>query len=214
LARSLAANLNSVAALQVNFFLAAYGLINFSAFQSSFIRLPGWRPSFTFYNQWLSLVGTGICAAVMFLIQWGVALATFAVTLILYLYVSYRRPDANWGSITQAAVSVNALRYVQGMNKVEDHVKTYRPQVLVLAGHPGTRPALMDFAHLMTKSSALLVAGHVVRDPLRFNHRMLFMQRGYDWMRRHRIKGFYDLVENERFDLGARALMHLSGLGK
>ena len=48
-----------------------------------------------FYNIWLSLLGTGICAAVMFLIQWYVALATFAVTLILYLYVSYRRPGGS-----------------------------------------------------------------------------------------------------------------------
>ena len=55
-----------------------------------------WNPCLVlllqFYNQWLSLLGTGFCAVVMFLIQWDVALATFAVVIILYLYVSYRRP--------------------------------------------------------------------------------------------------------------------------
>ncbi|CAG0893458.1 unnamed protein product [Darwinula stevensoni] len=210
----LIADLNAVATLQVNFFLAAYGLINFSAFHSSFSKFPGWRPAFKFYNLWLSLLGTGICAAVMFLIQWDVALATFAVTLILYLYVSYRRPDANWGSSTQAAASTNALRYVQSMNRVEDHVKTYRPQVLVLAGHPSTRPALMDFAHLITKSYALLIVGHVVRDSLQYDNRVSLIQKGYTWLNRHHIKGFYDVVESDRLDLGTKALLQLSGLGR
>ncbi|CAG0901500.1 unnamed protein product [Darwinula stevensoni] len=211
---TLAADLNAVATLQVNFYLAAYGLINFSAFHSSFTKYPGWRPSFKFYNLWLSLLGTGICATVMFLIQWDVALATFAVTLILYLYVSYRRPDANWGSSTQALASTNALRYVQSMNRVENHVKTYRPQVLVLAGHPSTRPALMDFAHLITKSYALLIVGHVNRDPFKYENRVSLIQKGYAWLNRHHIKGFYDVVESDCLDLGTKALLQLSGLGR
>ncbi|CAG0902473.1 unnamed protein product [Darwinula stevensoni] len=210
----LIADLNAVATLQVNFFLAAYGLINFSAFHSSFTKYPGWRPAFKFYNQWCSLFGTGFCAVVMFLIQWDVALATFAVVIILYLYVSYRRPDANWGSSTQAAVSMNALRYVQVSNQVEDHVKTYRPQVLVLAGHPSNRPSLMDFTYLLTKSSALLVSGNVVKGPIKYNERASLIQRGYAWLERHHIKGFYDVVESDRFDVGARAFFQLSGLGK
>ena len=122
--------------------------------------------------------------------------------------------DANWGSSTQAAVSMNALRYVQVSNQVEDHVKTYRPQVLVLSGHPSNRPALMDFTYLLTKSSALFVSGNVVKGPIKYNERASLIQRGYAWMERHHIKGFYDVVESDRFDLGARAFFQLSGLGK
>ena len=40
------ANLNAVATLVVNFFLAAYALINFSVFHASITKAPGWRPSF------------------------------------------------------------------------------------------------------------------------------------------------------------------------
>ena len=39
----------------------------------------------------------------------------------------------------------------QALTKVEDHVKNYRPKILLLSGNPGDRPALMDFASLLTK---------------------------------------------------------------
>ncbi|CAG0905541.1 unnamed protein product, partial [Darwinula stevensoni] len=42
----LIANLNAVATLVVNFFLAAYALINFSVFHATITKAPGWRPSF------------------------------------------------------------------------------------------------------------------------------------------------------------------------
>lgn len=40
------AELNAIAPLISNFFLAAYGLINFSTFHASLVRPVGWRPTF------------------------------------------------------------------------------------------------------------------------------------------------------------------------
>lgn len=45
-----------------------------------------------YYNAWVSLIGTLLCIAVMFLISWWTALVTFFVVITLYLYVSYRKP--------------------------------------------------------------------------------------------------------------------------
>ena len=52
---------------------------------------------------------------------------------------------------------------MQRLNQVRDHVKNYRPQVLVLSGMPGSRPPLVDFANSLTKNVSLLVCGHVVK---------------------------------------------------
>ena len=41
---------------------------------------------------WLSLAGSILCVAVMFLISWWTALITLSVVLALYLVVSYRKP--------------------------------------------------------------------------------------------------------------------------
>jgi hypothetical protein len=71
--------------------------------------------------------------------------------------------DVNWGSSTQAQTYTNALLAVQQLNNVEDHVKNYRPQILVLSGMPGFRPPLIDFAYLITKNLSLMICGHILK---------------------------------------------------
>jgi hypothetical protein len=47
-----------------------------------------------------------------------------------YYYVNRsNKPEANWGSSNQSMSFVNALKSVQALAKVEDHVKTFRPKV-------------------------------------------------------------------------------------
>jgi solute carrier family 12 (sodium/potassium/chloride transporter), member 2 len=70
--------------------------------------------------------------------------------------------EVNWGSSTQAQIYRNALVSIQQLAQVEDHVKNYRPQLLVLSAMPGSRPALIDFAYLISKKNALIVCGHII----------------------------------------------------
>lgn len=67
----------------------------------------------------------------------------------------------NWGSTTQAQIYKNALNAAQQLNNLEDHVKNYRPQILVLTGMPSERPELVEFAHFLTKNLSMLVCGHI-----------------------------------------------------
>ena len=94
-------DLDVVSGLLSNFFIAAYALINFSVFHASVTNSPGWRPSFKYYNKWLSLLGTILCITVMFLMESNYALVTFIIIIILYVCVCVRKPSANWGSSTQ-----------------------------------------------------------------------------------------------------------------
>nr|XP_036672379.1 solute carrier family 12 member 1 isoform X2 [Drosophila suzukii] len=206
--------LNLIAPLISNFFLAAYMLINFSTFHASLAKPVGWRPTFKYYNMWLSLLGSILCVAVMFLISWATALITFAAVLALYLIVAYRKPDVNWGSTTQAQTYKNALMSVQQLNNVEEHVKNYRPQILVLSGLPNTRPVLVDLAYMLTKNLSLMVCGHVLRGSSSQKYRTYLQERAGNWFRKHRVKGFYALVDGEDFESGTRALMQASGIGK
>lgn len=96
------------------------------------------------------------------MVHWITALITVGVLAFLYLYVSYNKPDVNWGSSTQAQSYNSALKSIQELNNVNDHVKNYRPQILVLSGLPGSRPPLVDFANLLTKELSLMLCGHVV----------------------------------------------------
>lgn len=71
--------------------------------------------------------------------------------------------DVNWGSSTQAQMYNNALATVHQLDRVQDHVKNYRPQILVFSGLPSTRPPLVDFGHLITKNTSLLTCGNILK---------------------------------------------------
>ncbi|KAL5275699.1 SLC12A1 family protein [Megaselia abdita] len=210
----LVGELNLIAPLISNFFLAAYMLINFSTFHASLAKPVGWRPTFKYYNMWLSLVGSVLCVAVMFLISWVTALITFSAVLALYLIVAYRKPDVNWGSTTQAQTYKNALMSVQQLNNVEEHVKNFRPQILVLSGLPNSRPTLVDFAYMLTKNLSLLVCAHVSRGTVSQRYRNYLNDKATSWFRKHKVKGFYSIIDGEDFECGARALMQAAGVGK
>lgn len=52
----------------------------------------GWRPSFKYYNMWVSLAGAILCCVVMFVINWAAALLTNVIVMALYIYVSHKKP--------------------------------------------------------------------------------------------------------------------------
>lgn len=163
---------------------------------------------------WLSLIGAILCVAVMFLISWKTALLTFSAVIALYLIVSYGKPNVNWGSTTQAQMYKNALQSVLQLNSVDEHVKNYRPQILVLSGHPSTRPILIDFANLLTNKLSFMICGHVVNGVSTQKDRIFFQRHARDWLKKHKVKGFYSIVDGENFETGTRALLQASGIGK
>lgn len=163
---------------------------------------------------WLSLLGACLCVAVMFLISWPTALLTFAAVIALYMIVSYGKPDVNWGSTTQAQTYKNALLSVLQLNNVDEHVKNYRPQILVMAGTPNTRPILVDFANLLTKNLSLLICGHVFKGQSTQRQRVFLQRQAREWLQKHKVKGFYTIVDGEDFEIGSRALLQASGVGK
>ena len=87
-------DLNAIAPLISNFYLASYTLVNFCTFHASLTKPIGWRPTFKYYNTWLSLLATFICVAIMFLISWVTALITYTAIISCYMLVMYRKPGA------------------------------------------------------------------------------------------------------------------------
>lgn len=210
----LVGELNAIAPLISNFFLAAYMLVNFSTFHASLAKPVGWRPTFKYYNMWLSLFGAIVCVAVMCLISLPLAMLTFIAVVTLYLIVSVNSPDVNWGSTTQAQTYKNALLSVLQLNNVDEHVKNYRPQILVLSGMPNTRPILIDLANLLTRNLSLLISGHINKGSSTQRERIFMQRQARDWFKKHKVKGFFTSVDGESFESGARALFQASGIGK
>ncbi|NXA39796.1 S12A2 protein, partial [Eudromia elegans] len=212
----LIAELNVIAPIISNFFLASYALINFSVFHASLAKSPGWRPAFKYYNMWISLVGAILCCIVMFVINWWAALLTYVIVLGLYIYVTYKKPDVNWGSSTQALTYLNALQHSIRLSGVEDHVKNFRPQCLIMTGAPNSRPALLHIVHAFTKNVGLMICGHVHMGPRRQAMKELStdLAKYQRWLIKNKMKAFYAPVHAEDLRDGGQYLMQAAGLGR
>ena len=127
-------DLNAIAPLITNFFLATRALINFACFLASYSRSPGWRPTYRMYNKWVSLATALLCIAVMFAISWWQALITVVIGIFLYLYIRRTAPNVNWGAAELGLKWLQAKRALLQLDKVQlsHHVKTWRPIFLAV----------------------------------------------------------------------------------
>ncbi|KAH3837753.1 solute carrier family 12 member 1-like [Dreissena polymorpha] len=207
-------SLDIIAPIISNFFLMVYAMVNFSCFNASMANTPGFRPGFKLYNKWLSLLGSLLCMAAMFLINWWAALVTYAIVAGVYLYIKVSKPDVNWGSSTQAIVYSDALKTTLKLINIDDHVKNFRPQILVLTGYPRNRPNLLDFAATITKKQSLLISGHVFKGDLEEHLARLRSMSVYRWFSARKVKAFYNSVCAPTFRIGVQVLLQALGVGK
>uniref|UniRef100_A0A674PN39 Solute carrier family 12 member 1 n=1 Tax=Takifugu rubripes TaxID=31033 RepID=A0A674PN39_TAKRU len=209
-------DLNIIAPIISNFFLASYALINFSCFHASYAKSPGWRPAYKYYNMWLSLLGALLCCVVMFIINWWAALLTYAIEILLYVYVTVKKPDVNWGSSKQAVSFVSAVSNALDLMGIEDHVKNFRPQILAMTGSVRDRPALLDLANSLTKNYGLCLSCEVFVGPRSeaLEEINACMEKNQLWLTKTKRKAFYTAVACEDFRAGAESLLQVSGLGR
>ncbi|KAA8595906.1 hypothetical protein FQN60_011197 [Etheostoma spectabile] len=212
----LVGNLNTIAPIISNFFLASYALVNFSCFHASYAKSPGWRPAYKYYNMWLSLLGALLCCVVMFVINWWAALITYGIEILLYIYVKVKKPDVNWGSSTQAVTFVSAVNNALSLSGVEDHVKNFRPQILALSGSARARPALLDLAHSLSKNYGLCLSCEVFVGPRSeaLEEMNAGMEKNQLWLQKTKRKAFYAAVTCDNFREGTKCLLQASGLGR
>nr|XP_006114792.1 solute carrier family 12 member 3 [Pelodiscus sinensis] len=212
----LIAELNTIAPIISNFFLCSYALINFSCFHASITNSPGWRPSFRYYSKWAALFGAVVSVVIMFLLTWWAALIAISIVVFLLGYVLYKKPEVNWGSSVQAGSYNLALNYSVGLNEVNEHIKNYRPQCLVLTGPPNFRPALVDFVGTFTKNLSLMICGNVLIGlcKQKMSESRLTSNGHMKWLTKRKIKAFYTDVVADDLRSGVQMLMQASGLGK
>ncbi|XP_077961669.1 solute carrier family 12 member 3 isoform X2 [Gasterosteus aculeatus] len=206
--------LNTTAALLSNFFLCSYSLINFSCFYASIVNSPGWRPLFRYYSKWTALFGAVISVVLMFLFTWWAALVTFTIVISLFAYVSSKKPTVNWGSSVQASTYNMALSSSVWLSGVDDHVKNFRPQCLVMTGPPNQRPALVDFVGSFTKKICLMICGDIIMEQDKHARPHDSTDMSLKWLNKRKVRSFYSSFPANSVRVGARHLLQASGLGK
>ena len=228
-------DLNTIAPIISNFFLASYCLINYSCFMASLSKTPGWRPGFKYYNKWLSLFGAVVCFIIMFVMSWIAGLITIAITFGLYLLIHFKQkefdvtnnPQAiNWGSSSLSYIE--ALNSTQKLEQVRTHVKNFRPGTLALVGDPRDRPALAYLAGSITKDTSLMICGNFIdtasvvpnavnkeeasqpENPYLIDTKAKAIK---SWFQEKNIKSFYTTFFGNSFFQAANGLIQTAGVG-
>ena len=208
-------DLNQVAPIVTNFYLVQYGFINYAVASAHFSKAPGWRPSFKYYNGYISAIGAVQCLASMFMVGYVTAIITLIVCVIIYQYVVFTKPTVNWGESSQAAIHVKVLKLMYDLEKTKPHVKNWRPQYLFLSdGNFVDHPDVIVAMKLMKKARGVNIVGTVLIGDLlnRYEDRAnVEYSRG---IRDYGVDAFTSVVVAPSMLEGVKSLLQIGGLGK
>ena len=224
-------DLNAVAPIITQIFLVTFGLMNASCFLSSLSKSPGWRPTFRYYNPWVSALGSVFCVVAMFLLSWWAALVTIGIGTFLLILQFWRPPKVSWGPSGQAFQITNAVDNTMNLRKIPFHAKTWRPHLLVLVQSVEEDESLIIFSwNFGAGGGGMTLCGQVIigsfRDMLPLHS--IDNAEGYRSVRFHCAKNvrgkvkdvkikhnvFWDVVIADSFQRGAQMLFFSTGLGK
>ncbi|KAJ8707536.1 hypothetical protein PYW08_010788 [Mythimna loreyi] len=213
----MADSLNAIAQVNSVLFMTSYFAINLACLGLDLASAPNFRPSFKHFSWVTSLAGLLGCAALMFglraLYSLGAALACGSLVVALHL-LSPAAADPKWGSLSQALIFHQVRKYLLLLDPRREHVKFWRPQMLLLIASPRHSAPLIDFVNDQ-KKGGLFVVGHVrvgeldgSGDPLAAEHKY--------WLKlidHLKVKAFVELSLSSSVRSGAAQLARLAGLG-
>ena len=219
--------LNVIAPIISMFFMITYALINLACFAGSVSRAPGWRPSFRFYNPWVSLLGTVLCMVAMFLISCWAALVAFVVGAALYILLALRPPPVSWGPSGHAYQIAAAVTRARDLRKIPFHAKTWRPHIEVLARNTDQELSLLRFSMNFNKGGGMLLGVNVIVGDFReeLPRYSVECRNGYltlettEAQKNGRVKRreesiFWDVVVAESLRKGVQQHFFAAGVGK
>ncbi|XP_039671080.1 solute carrier family 12 member 9-like [Perca fluviatilis] len=210
-----AGKLNTIAGIVTIFFLLVYAAVNLACLALEWASAPNFRPSFRCFTWHTCTLGILGCLVMMFLINAIYAFASIAFMLLLLMLIHYLGPISNWGYISQALIYHQVRKYLLMLDGRKDHVKFWRPQLLLMVANPRSCTGLMTFMNDL-KKSGLYVLGHVKlgsldglpSDPL---------QSHYDsWLSlvdHLNIKAFVNLTLADSVRHGVQNLLFVTGFG-
>ncbi|KAM6907354.1 solute carrier family 12 member 9 [Xenentodon cancila] len=210
-----AGHLNAVASLVTVFYLLAYAAVDLACLALEWASAPNFRPTFQLFSWHTCLLGILSCLVMMFVINPVYSSASIVLLLLLLLFLHYRSPTSSWGYISQALIFHQVRKYLLMLDVRKDHVKFWRPQVLLMVSNPRSACQLILFVNQL-KKGGLLVLGHVQLGDLDTLPSDPVQQQYNFWLSlvdKLGVKAFVDLTLSPSVRQGTQHLLRITGLG-
>ncbi|XP_075062275.1 solute carrier family 12 member 9 isoform X2 [Mixophyes fleayi] len=211
----LAGKLNTIAGIVTVFYLMAYAAIDLACLALEWASAPNFRPTFRLFSWHSCLLGILSCLVMMFLINPAYASGSIVLLLLLLGSIHFRSGSSSWGYISQALIFHQVRKYLLLLDVRKEHVKFWRPQILLMVSNPRTSCQLIKFINDL-KKGGLFVMGHVETgdldtlpsDPIQAHYSF--------WLSlvdKLNVKAFVDLTLCPSVRQGIQQLLRITGLG-
>ena len=210
----LAGRLDVIAPVISMFFLTTYGTVNLVAGLSALAANPSYRP--TFRVHWLPcLAGAAGCLLAMFLLNALATIVAVASIIGLYMLLKQRQYQTAWGDERSGIWFALARFGLLRLAASRQHVRNWRPVILVLVGNPSSRLALVELANRLEARRGLLFLSQIVTgDWGKMVSRQAGIQRQLqEFIRESRLSAVGKTVVADTFEQGVSTLLQVAGVG-
>lgn len=209
-------DVNQIAVYITMAFLMTFLVLNLACFLLDVAAAPNFRPSFRYFDDQTAFLGFAVCIAAMAITDYFAASSIILLTLILFVVIHAYSPPKPWGDVSQSIIYHQTRKYLLKLK--QNHVKYWRPQILLFVDDPRSCWQLIRFCNYL-KKGGLYVLGHVVildnKTDFHADAEEIAVQRSaWEKLRDlHHIKAFFQISASNSIVWGARNVFLGSGLG-
>lgn len=207
------ADINSIASFVTMAYLMTFLVTNLACFLLTVSSAPNFRPSFHYFNWWTAGFGALICGISMFFVDGLYAAGCVSILLIIFLIIHYTTPPKPWGDVSQSLIYHQVRKYLLRLK--QEHVKFWRPQILLFVNDPRRQYELIQFCNSL-KKGALFILGHVIVSD-EFAHAVPEARRQQTawtkFIEVSKVKAFVNVAISPAVEWGTRNIALSAGLG-
>lgn len=207
------ADINSIASFVTMAYLMTFLVTNLACFLLTISSAPNFRPSFHYFNWWTAGFGALICGISMFVVDGLYAAGCVSILIIVFLIIHYTTPPKSWGDVSQSLIYHQVRKYLLRLK--QEHVKYWRPQILLFVNDPRRQYELIQFCNSL-KKGALFILGHVIVSD-DFAHAVPEARRQQTawtkFIEVSKVKAFVNVAISPTVEWGTRNIVLSAGLG-
>jgi len=150
-------NLNALASLITMFFLITYGTLNMVVFIQQNMNMISFRPTLKIPS-FVPFFGAVSCIIIMFLINPVFSIVAFMTIIILYIYLTKKGLQSEWGDIRGGMFLVLAERISRIAARFPRHQVSWKPDLLIPIRDPNISSDSLLFIRSITYPSGNIFA--------------------------------------------------------